>query len=332
LLSSVSHNIPEEAAGLALMNVMNAETTISRKIVELIKEEGWDVGTHLPAQLLADRLRVSRQPINAALAFLHEKQYLNRERNRGYFVAKPIVEPLSDIVNSLGLAESDAVSSAYFRIADDLLKQELPQECSELLLRNRYGLTTTQLNAVLGRIAQEGWVERKPGYGWVFSSMLSTPDSLLQSYRLRLALEPAALLEPGYRLDRKVLEQCRATELYLLDGHIMSASADELHNRGVRFHESLVEASGNAFFIDTIKRVNRVRRLLSYRSMQQRERYPEHCRQHLHLLELLEREKNEEASAFMREHLLHTLNSLSKIENILQPAGKQTHPEQSLPL
>ncbi|MDB5759812.1 MAG: putative transcription regulator, GntR [Burkholderia sp.] len=72
-------------------------------------------------------------------------------------------------------------------------------------------------------------------------------------------------------------------------------------------------------FIDTIRRVNRVRRLLSYRSMQQRERYPEHCRQHLHILELLEREKNEEGSAFMREHLNHTLSALSKIENLLQP-------------
>jgi DNA-binding GntR family transcriptional regulator len=298
---------------------MNAETSISRQIVELIKNQDWGTGTHLPAQMLADRLRVSRQPVNAALALLHEKGFLTRERNRGYFIAKPFTEPLSDIVSTLGIAETDVVTSVYFRIADDLLKHELPQEFSEQLIRNRYGLTAAQLNAVLGRIAQEGWAERKPGYGWVFSSMLSTPDSLLQSYRLRLALEPAALLEPGYKLDRKVLEQCRATELHLLDGGIATATADQLHLRGVRYHESLVEASGNSFFIDTIKRVNRVRRLLSYRSMQQRERYPEHCRQHLHILDLLERDRNEEASAFMREHLLHTMNSLAKIENILKP-------------
>jgi DNA-binding GntR family transcriptional regulator len=296
---------------------MNVETTVSKQIVELVKNQDWGVGSHLPAQMLADRLRVSRQPVNAALAMLHEKGLLTRERNKGYFVAKPFTAPLSDIVDHLGLPENDVVTSVYFQIADDLLKHELPQEFSEQLIKHRYGLTVGQLNAVLGRIAQEGWAERKPGYGWVFSSMLSTPDSLLQSYRLRLALEPAALLEPGYKLNPDVLAQCRATELHLLDGHIMTASADELHNRGVRFHESLVEASGNSFFIDTIKRVNRVRRLLSYRSMQQRERYSEHCRQHLHILDLLEREKNEEASAFMREHLNHTLNALSKIENLL---------------
>jgi DNA-binding GntR family transcriptional regulator len=149
--------------------------------------------------------------------------------------------------------------------------------------------------------------------------MLITPDSLLQSYRLRLALEPAALLEPGFRLDRKMLEQCRATELRLLDGGIATATADELHDRGVRYHESLVEASGNLFFMDTIRRVNRVRRLLSYRSMRQRERYPEHCRQHLHILALLEKGRNDDAAAFMREHLLHTMQSLAKIEDVLQP-------------
>jgi len=87
----------------------------------------------------------------------------------------------------------------------------------------------------------------------------------------------------------------------------------------VRYHESLVEASGNTFFIDTIRRVNRVRRLLSYRSMQSRGRYIEHCKQHLHVLDLLERERNDEASEFLRQHLQHTIAALSGIEDILQP-------------
>lgn len=222
-------------------------------------------------------------------------------------------------MQTLGIEETTVTTAVYFRIADDLLKGELPQEFSELLIKTRYNLTASQLNAVLGRIAKEGWAERKPGYGWTFSSMLLTPDSLLQSYRLRIALEPAALLEPGFRLDPQVLEQLRATERHLLAGGIETATADELHNRGVRFHESLIEASGNAFFIDTIKRVNRVRRLLSYRSMRQRDRYPEHCRQHLHVLDLLVKERNDEASEFMKEHLQYTLSSISKIGDILKP-------------
>jgi DNA-binding GntR family transcriptional regulator len=297
----------------------NIDNSIARQVVALIQEQGWDAGTHLPAQMLADRLRVSRQPVSEALALLHEKGLLTRERNRGFFTARALTQPLAEVVRGLGLEESDAITTVYFRIADDLLKGELPLAFSEQLIKTRYGLTSAQLNAVLSRIANEGWAERKPGYGWEFSSMLITPDSLLQSYRLRLALEPAALLEPNYRLAPDVIERCRAAELHLLAGGIETDTADQLHDRGVRYHESLVEASGNPFYIDTIRRVNRVRRLLSYRSMKSRERYVEHCKQHLHVLELLERERNEEASAMLREHLEHTIRSLSGIESILQP-------------
>jgi DNA-binding GntR family transcriptional regulator len=179
------------------------------------------------------------------------------------------------------------------------------------------------LKSLLHRIAQEGWAERNPTYGWTFTAMLTTPDSLLQSYRLRLALEPAALLEPGYRLDKQLLDRCRAAEMMLFRGGVETATADQLHDRGVMFHESLVEASGNVFFIDTIRRVNRMRRPLSYRSMRDRKRYVEHCQHHLDILQLLEHERNEEASAAMRKHLSCTLNNLGRISDILQPAAAQ---------
>ncbi|EJL77877.1 transcriptional regulator [Polaromonas sp. CF318] len=276
------------------------------------------VGSHLPAQLLADRLRVSRSPVNDALAYLAEKGLLTREPNRGYFLAQEVSKS-PGLLKEAGQAKSDAVTDAYFRIAEDRLRGELPDEFSEAQIKQRYGLTPAQLTAVLGRIANEGWIEKKPGYGWEFSSMLTTADSLLQSYRLRLALEPAALLEPNYHLPAHVIARCRAAEKHLLEGGIKTDTADQLHDRGVRFHESLVEGSGNPFFIDAIRRVNRVRRLLSYRSMQDRSRYKQHCEQHLHLLDLLERERNEEASQLMHKHLSSTLRNLKKISNILKP-------------
>ena len=296
---------------------MRTEQSITSKILGVIEADAMAAGSHLPAQLLADRLRVSRSPVNEALSLLAEKGVLRREPNRGYFLVKPLEVPPERLAAQLGLQESDAVTAVYFRIADDRLRGALPEEFSETLLKQRYGLTPAQLNAVLGRIANEGWAEKKPGYGWTFSSMLTTADSLLQSYRLRLALEPAALLEPNYRLPKDVIARCRAAERHLLDGGIETDTADQLHDRGVRFHESLVEGSGNVFFIDTIRRVNRVRRLLSYRAMQDRSRYKQHCKQHLHLLDLLEKDRNEEASEAMREHLDSTLRNFKKISGIL---------------
>ncbi|HXH04183.1 MAG TPA: GntR family transcriptional regulator [Candidatus Competibacteraceae bacterium] len=298
---------------------MSLEQSIPARIIELIQSEALPVGSHLPAQMLADRLRVSRSPVNDALALLHKKGLLRREPNRGYFLAKPVDSPTHVVIDELRLTESDALTRTYYRIADDRLRGLLPDKFSEALLKKRYELTPAQLDKLLARIAAEGWAEKKPGYGWIFSPMLTTPDSLLQSYRMRLALEPAALLEPGYRLEPAVLARLRAAETHLLEGGIETDTAEQLHERGVRFHESLVEASGNPFFIDAIKRVNRVRRLLSYRSMQDRKRYKEHCQQHLHLLDLLEHERFEEASQAMREHLLCTLRNIEKIRDILKP-------------
>ncbi|HSV45191.1 MAG TPA: GntR family transcriptional regulator [Ramlibacter sp.] len=297
---------------------MSSDKPLAAQILELVQAEGLQADAHLRAQWLADRLQVSRSPVNEALGLLHEKGIVRREPNRGYFLRKPVDGARAPNLKRLGLEQPDPVTRTYFQVAEDRLAGQLPDEVSETLLKARYGLTGAQLQAVLARMAEEGWAQKKPGYGWRFSPMLTTPESLLQSYRLRLALEPAALLEPGYRLDPQVLARCRAAEMHLLQGGIETDTADQLHDRGVRFHESLVEGSGNPFFIESIRRVNRVRRLLSYRSMQDRKRYKQHCQQHLALLDLLEHERNEDAAEAMRSHLESTLKNLARIRNLLK--------------
>ncbi|MDB5957574.1 GntR family transcriptional regulator [Ramlibacter sp.] len=297
---------------------MNLDLSVPIRILELIREEGLTPGSHLPAQRLADRLRLSRSPVNQALGVLHEKGLLHREPNRGYFLAQEIEAPTAQLAQEFGLDEGGGASAVYFRVAEDRLQGLLPDAFSETLLKQRYALTSAQLQALLHRMAQEGWVQKKPGYGWEFSPMLTTAESLLQSYRLRLALEPAALLEPGYHIAPEALARCRAAEVHLLKGGIKTDTADQIHERGVRFHEALVEGSGNPFFIDTIRRVNRVRRLLSYRSTQDRKRYRQHCEQHLAILDLLAQDRNEEAAQALREHLAATLRNMEKIAKILR--------------
>ncbi|WP_204985754.1 GntR family transcriptional regulator [Microvirga pakistanensis] len=287
---------------------------LAAQILEHIRGGGLPAGTHLTAQELAERFNVSRFPIGQALQLLAAKGVLVHERNRGYFVST--VKNASP--ESLGLTTRNDVSDVYFRIAEDHLQSRLPDPASETYLKDTYRLTKTQLNAVLGRIAQEGWAERRPGYGWSFSPMLTTPESLEQTYRVRLALEPAALLEPTYRLDRDIAARCREAELRLLGGAIETDSADALHERGVRFHEAIIGASGNPFFLEAVRRINRVRRLLSYRSMVDRKRYRKQCEEHLQILDLLERERNEDASQALRRHLEHTIGNLQEIRPILE--------------
>ena len=58
---------------------MKTEKPIAIQIVDFIRSEKLEAGSHLPAQRLADLLHVSRSPINEALKLLHEKGILRRE-------------------------------------------------------------------------------------------------------------------------------------------------------------------------------------------------------------------------------------------------------------
>lgn len=306
----MSVSVSERAPG----NKREMTEGLAAQILEHIRGSGLAIGTHITAQELAERFSVSRFPVGQALQLLATKGVLSHERNRGYFVSEAKdVSP-----ETLGLVAKDETSDIYFRIAEDHLHGRLPDPASEAYLKETYGTTKAQLNTVLGRIAQEGWAERRPGYGWSFSPMLTTPESLEQTYRVRLALEPAALLEPTYHLDPETAARCREAELRLLAGAIETDSADALHERGVRFHEAIIGASGNPFFLEAVRRINRVRRLLSYRSMIDRKRYRQQCEEHLQILDLLERGKNEEASQALRRHLEHTIENLQEIRPILE--------------
>jgi len=296
---------------------MTEEYTVPAQIIEFIYNQALPIGSHLSAQRLADHLSLSRSPVTKALSLLEEKGIVYRQPRKGCFLNIKIEEPLPEFLSRLELIKCDPVNHVYFQIAEDRLQGLLDSEFSEKQLKKRYGLTSAQLQAVLGRITEEGWVYKKPGYGWAFSPMLTTPESLIQTYRLRLALEPAALLEPGYHIDQQTLERCREAEVKILKGGTHSYTADQLHQRGVKFHVTLVEASGNPFFIDTINRIHRIRRLLSYRSMKNRERYKEHAQQHLEILDLLEQKKNHEASEALKNHLEKTIKNISEIKSLL---------------
>lgn len=270
-------------------------------------------GAHLVAQAIADQHGVSRSPVNDALALLVEQGFARKHANRGVF---------ANDVRNLELApaslERDPVEKTYFRLAEDRLEGRLPDIVSASLIRESYGLTQAQVQGLLTRIVKEGWLERRAGYGFAFTEMLDSADALVQTYRMRLALEPVALLEPSYHLDLEDLRSLRTVEESLLAGGVETVSTEDLYDRGVRFHETIIGAARNPFFLDALKRINSIRRLLAYRSMGSRARYFQQAREHLEILDLLEQRRNEEASWKLRSHLSTVIHNLTEIRPLLE--------------
>ena len=111
------------------------------------------------------------------------------------------------------------------------------------------------------------------------------------------------MLEPGYRIDKKVLAEQRRVQEAMLETDIARLPAEWLLNAGAVFHEELIKLSGNPFFHQALVRVNRMRRLLEYRSQVDRKRLHRQCTEHLQILDLLERGEVMDASFLMRQHL-----------------------------
>jgi DNA-binding GntR family transcriptional regulator len=222
------------------------------------------------------------------------------EANRGYFLATDAkdLSGLKLLVNDEG-DEDDS----YFEIAEDRLAGKLSQQVTENELMRRYDLPRSRLVKILNRIAQEGWIERLPGHGWEFRQTLTSRHSYEAGYRFRATIETAALLEPTYQVDREAFQRAREQQQAILEGGLQRLSRAHLFKINSELHETLVACSGNEFFLDSLKRVNRLRRLIEYRVTLDRSRLTRQCREHLEILDLLEAGKNQEAAAFLRRHI-----------------------------
>jgi DNA-binding GntR family transcriptional regulator len=152
-------------------------------------------------------------------------------------------------------------------------------------------------------MAREGIIERKPGRGWAFLPLFNTPEAYRESYRFRMIIEPAALLEPGYQVDRAELEKCYREQRELLAGGIEKWTRSELFRPGVRLHETLVAGAHNRLLLDALKKVNQLRRLVEYRAKLDRQNMRRQCEEHLVLIDLVQRGELVEAAHFLRGHL-----------------------------
>ena len=273
---------------------------LAAQILDHIRANELPRGQHLPSQALADACRVSRAPINSAFKILQNLGVVRFQSNRGYFLAADANELAA--LKLLANEEGDE-DDAYFEIAEDRLCGKLPAQVTESELMRLYRLPRSRLVRILSKIAQEGWIERLPGHGWEFRPTLTDRKSYEAGYRFRASIESAAVLEPGFRIDRDAFRAAREQQQALLEADLKKLSRARLFRINTELHETIVACSGNEFFLDALKRVNRLRRLIEYRVTVDRSRLNRQCREHLKILDLLEAGNVTAASAFLREHI-----------------------------
>jgi DNA-binding GntR family transcriptional regulator len=287
-----------------------AATPLTRRTADRITESihagELAAGTRLVERTLAQRLKVSRSPVRGALRLLEHEGVVERAEHGGYTVADTGTDTNTGTGNRGSAPRGpspDPLEELCLRIAADRLDGELPDRVTENALARRYGLRPGQLAGILRRIAVEGWIERLPGYGWEFRPVLTTMTAYEDSYRFRLTIEPAAVLEPGFTLDRAALESVRGQQQRLVDGEIRTIGNARLYDLNSRFHEVVMACSRNSLFIDALHRVDRLRRLIEYRRSLERDRAAVRCAEHVEIADLLLAGHRTDAADALRSHL-----------------------------
>lgn len=274
--------------------------TLVLQIKQMIAAEGLAAGTRLSERGLAERFRVSRTPVREAIQRLVREGLLATSEDGAHSVSN--AGALLVQSGEKQFTPPDPLEQAYFAIAEDRLAGHLPERVTENEFARRYDISRAQLAAVLRRMAQEGWIERLPGHGWRFTPVLTSAATYDQGYRFRILIEAAGILEPTFSLNRTALERCQQQQRLLLE-RINEVSAADIFNANTQLHEAIAECSGNVFFIDSLKRLNSLRRLMEYRKTFNREASARRCREHLSLIELLLTGQQEAAADFIRLHL-----------------------------
>ncbi len=267
--------------------------------MQFAQRDGLVAGTHLPEVRLAERLGVSRSPVRAALAFLQLRGVVELVPHQGYFLAMD--------ADSAGFAAVEIPESVETVIYRDLVRARfanlIGQQVTVSDVMRRYDCDRATANRVLSQMSQEGVVERAPGRGYVFGPVLNDASAYNESYRFRLLVEPAAVLEPGFRPDRRRMKSLRLRHRELLAAGIDSLPIAELFEVDADFHEAIGDFCGNRFLAHAIRLQTRLRRLSEYENYNDRERLRASCLEHLEILDALEAGDFARASALLRRHI-----------------------------
>ena len=286
---------------------------LAAQIAELIHAEDLPADAPLREEGLAARLGVSRTPVRGALRLLQRAGHVYYKENAGVFVA-PGAKRKPAFALPAAAGTQDAL---YRRLLVDRGRGALGDTVSEAELMARYDAPRSLLAKVLLRLNREGLIERRKGHGWQFQPTLDTPEAVAESYRFRLVVECAALLEPGFKADPAELERVREEHKRFMEAKPAARTAAEFFAMNLRFHEMLAEFSGNRFLLQAIQQMNRLRKFQEFASFASDSRgLAQSCREHLAILDALADGDREWAAALMRKHLS------SAIERVVGAARK----------
>ncbi|MBP0496342.1 FCD domain-containing protein [Pararoseomonas indoligenes] len=274
---------------------------LARRVTDLAAQRGWAAGRHVTEAELCEALQVSRTPVRSALRLLEEEGVVEARPGRGFHLRMSGPEAGRRRPRPQPTVEEALLA----RILRDRVSGELPAEVTRSLLLRRYASGRAVMEGVIARLADEGLLLRGGGRVLRFAASVGDEASVRASYEVRLVVEPAALLLPGFRPDPEVLAVLRDRHRASLDdfeagrgaapGALVALDAD--------FHLTLAGFSGNPFMVALVRQQTDLRRLMEYAANEDSPRVRLWLKEHIAVLDAVTAGDLALAAQALRGHL-----------------------------
>lgn len=294
------------------------QAKVAREIIAIVRREDRKAGERLAESLLAEQIGTSRSPVQVALRFMADMGVVQQDMNRGFFVVKDAKE-WSKVSEAFSSQPDDPL---YLAIAEARQSRKLDDEVNEAELMRQFGVARSTLRKVLTRISEEGWIEPKLGQGWVFQDMIESVEAYEESYLFRQAIEPTGILGPTFKADVAELKRLKAEQAAIVSGGFKRMTPIELFEANSRFHETVAKWSSNRFILQSVRRVNQLRRLIEYRQASTRAPRQTQAEEHLRILDAIAVQDYVEAASLMRGHLDGARRAKVRDVDVFRPASR----------
>jgi DNA-binding GntR family transcriptional regulator len=275
------------------------QTRVTREILALARREDLAIGDRLAESVLAEKIGTSRTPVNVARHHLVSLGVVYYDANRGFFMAKPA----RDVTEVAAQFFNEPDDPLYLKIADERLAHHLPDVVTEADLMRQYDVSRSELRRVLSRMQEEGWLERQVGHGWQFMPMIDSVEAYEESYLFRAAIEPTGIMSPTFSVNRVELQELRRRQQFIADRGYLTMNSVELFEANSEFHETIAKWSGNRFIAQSVRRMDRLRRLVEYRQARDRKPRQAQSLEHLAILDAIGQHDLLRAAALLRDHI-----------------------------
>jgi DNA-binding GntR family transcriptional regulator len=278
----------------------NLQTRLAGRILIHVKERGYAPGALISENALAQTFGVSRTPVRGALAVLSKRGLLNVVPRRGYVLKRAIRDQDLELYSDLASEDDKLVQ----QMAADRFSGVLPDSVTETELMRRYGVARGALARVLNSLVLDNVIERRSGHGWRFLPAIDATQLHEDSYRFRLLIEPACILEPSFRLDKPRAQRLRQIHVELLSAGLEKLGSGKFFELNAEFHEFVASCSRNRFLEQAVIHQNRLRRFFSYIAVFAPERMRVSFSEHVAILDRLIAGEREHAATLLWRHLL----------------------------